>query len=133
VHLSISFRAVRFLVTLCCLSLASALADEAPPMLRILVQTLAKTNEPASQLNILRGINAALKGKRDLPAPDGWNALYEKLAASPNEEVRQQAQALAVVFGGGNALAEMRKTLTNPAASAESRKAALESLVSARD
>jgi putative heme-binding domain-containing protein len=123
----------RLLVSLCILGLASVFADEAPPMLRILVQALAKTTEPGSQLNILRGINAALKGKRDLAAPEGWNALYEKLAASPNEEVRQQAQALAVVFGGGNALAEMRKTLVNPVASPESRKAALDSLVSARD
>jgi putative heme-binding domain-containing protein len=129
-----SLRILTFAILVLIASVTWAASDQAvPPTLRILIQALAKTEEPASQLNILRGINAALKGKRDLPPPEGWSALYEKLAASPNEDVRQQAQTLAVVFGGGNALVEMRKTLGDPAAGADRRKAALDSLVSARD
>lgn len=74
-----------------------------------------------------------MKGKRDVAEPRGWAALYEKLKASPNDEVRQQAQTLAATFGGTVALAEARKTLGDPSAMLEARQAALESLVSARD
>ncbi len=101
--------------------------------MRILVETLAKTEDPSSQLNILRGMNAAVKGKRDLPVPAGWEALYARLNASPNAEIRQQAEALAVVFGGGNAIAELRKVLADRNVDAARRRAALDSLVSAKD
>ena len=88
---------------------------------------------PAVQVSILKGMNASLKGKRDLPVPEGWEGLYAKLKTSPNEEVRQQAQALAATFGGGAALEEIRKTLADPMGVPEARKAALESLVAAKD
>lgn len=122
--------------TICALLLAATplIAQEpAPPILAILTRSLAKTEDPAAQLNILRGINGALKGKRNLAAPVDWTALYDRLKASPNEEVRQQVQALAVVFGGGGALDELRKALADPAAPPAARLAALDSLVSAKD
>ncbi len=107
--------------------------EPAPNPLAVLVKTLAKIESPAVQINILRGMNASLKGKRDIPAPAGWDELYAKLKTSPDAEVRQQAQALAATFGGGAALEEMRKTLADPQAAPDARKAALESLVAAKD
>lgn len=107
--------------------------DAAPNPLNVLVQTLGKIESPESQANILRGMNASLKGKRGVAVPAAWPALYEKLKASPNEEVRQQAQALAATFGGGAALDELRKTLADPAANLDARKAALDSLLAAKD
>ena len=104
-----------------------------PNPLGVLVQTLGKIESPEVQANILRGMNASLKGKRGVAVPAEWPALYEKLKASPNEEVRQQAQALAATFGGGAALDEMRKTLGDAAASVDARKAALDSLLAAKD
>jgi putative heme-binding domain-containing protein len=104
-----------------------------PNPLNVLVRTLGKIENPEAQANILRGMNASLKGKRDVPAPDGWSALYEKLKTSPSDEVRQQAQALAAVFGGGAALDDFRKTLADATASPDARKAALDSLLAARD
>jgi putative heme-binding domain-containing protein len=101
--------------------------------IEILLNTLTKIENPDAQANILRGLNASLKGQRDVPAPAAWEALYAKLKASPNEEVRRQAQALAVTFGGGAALDEMRKTLGDATASPEARKAAMESIIAARD
>jgi len=101
--------------------------------MRILVQTLAKTDDPASQLNILKGINAALKGRRNVAPPEGWQAVYDKLKTASDEHVREQAQALAVIFGGGGAFDDLRKTLGDSAASVEHRQMALDSLVSARD
>ena len=107
--------------------------DAAPNPLGILVQTLGKIDSPQAQASILRGMNASLKGKRDVAVPAAWAALYEKLKASPDEDVRQQAQALAATFGGGAALEEMRKMLADSAANPDARKAALDSLLAAKD
>jgi putative heme-binding domain-containing protein len=101
--------------------------------LAVLIQTLGKIENPGAQAGILRGLNASLKGKRDVLAPDGWAGLYEKLKGSPSEEVRQQAQALSATFGGGAALDEMRRTLADATAGVEARKAALDSLLVAKD
>jgi putative heme-binding domain-containing protein len=107
--------------------------EQSTNSLEVLVRTLSKIENPAAQANILKGLNASLKGKRDVPAPQGWAELYEKLRTSPNKDVQQQAQALAAVFGGGAALDQMRATLASNEAAPEARKAALDSLVAARD
>ncbi len=129
--------ALKNLATLACgLSLGSTpiVAQQAAPKpLDVLMQTLGKIENPEAQANILRGLNASLKGRRDVAVPAAWDALYAKLKASPSEDVRQQAQALAVTFGGESALADMRRTLGDRSAKAEARQAALESLIAARD
>ena len=107
--------------------------EKAGNPLDVLVRTLGKIENPAAQANILKGLNASLKGKRDVAAPAGWAELYEKLRTSDSNDVRQQAQALSAVFGGGAALDQMRSTLADPAAEAEARRAALDSLVAAKD
>lgn len=121
------------LVTLAVHLLALGAEEAAPKALETLLQTLSHIENPDAQANILRGMNASLKGRHGLAAPAGWDALYEKLKASPNEEVRRQAQALAVTFGGGAALAEMRKTLADAAADGPARQAALDSLLAVKD
>jgi len=112
---------------------ATPLQAQEPKPLDTLLQTLGRIDDPAVQANILRGTNAALKGRRDLQAPATWDALYAKLKDSPNEEVRRQAQALAVTFGGGAALEEMRRMLGDATAKPDARKAALDSLLAAQD
>jgi putative heme-binding domain-containing protein len=114
-------------------SLVCAQQPAAPKPLDILMQTLARIENPEAQANILRGINATLKGRHDATVPAAWEALYAKLKTSPNEEVRKQAQALAVTFGGESAMAEMRHTLGDRNAAPEARQAALDSLVAAKD
>jgi len=99
----------------------------------MLLQTLAVIEDPGAQAGVLRGMNASLKGQRNLPVPATWEALYRKLQTSPNEEVRRQAQALAATFGGSGALEEMRKILANAADKPDARKAALDSLLAAKD
>ncbi len=118
------------------LALAAALplhADE-PSRLDILVQTLGKMEgKPEIQLNILRGMKASLQGQRGIPEPKGWAEIYRKLKGSPDENVRSDAQALAVIFGGGAAMDEMRAKLADKAAPAEERRKALDALVAQRD
>ena len=108
------------------LGVTSTLAQQpAAKPLEILMDTLGKVDSPESQANILRGLNAALKGRRDVAVPAAWAPLYARLKGSANEEVRRQAQALAVTFGGESALAEMRRTLGD-------RTAAIAHMVAAR-
>jgi putative heme-binding domain-containing protein len=113
---------------------APLVAEEAAPKpLELLLQTLARVENPDAQANILRGMDESLKGRHGLNAPEGWDALYEKLEKSPNEEVRRLAQALGVCFGAESALGQMRKTLGDESADHAVRQSALESLVAARD
>ena len=113
------------------LLLAASHAQQTPPAhpLALLVQTLAKMDNPEAQASVLRGLNAALKGRRDLAVPAAWEPLYEKLKTSPHAEVRRHAQAVAVLFGGESALREIRRTVADAAAGMAARQAALESLL----
>ena len=107
--------------------------DAAPKPLDALVQTLGKIENPAAQANILRGMNASLRGRHIRTAPTDWPEVYEKLKTSPDERVRQQAQELSAAFGGGAALEELRKKAADAGAGAEARLSALDSLLSAQD
>ena len=108
-------------------------AQEAPPALGILLQTLDKSEDPATQANLLRGIIKALEGRRGLPSPPAWEALAAKLAQSPNQEVREQVQTLGAIFGSESALTAMRQTLGNAETDRAAREKALASLVAAKD
>ena len=59
--------------------------------------------------------------------------IYPKLKDSPDANVREHAQALAVIFGGSGALDEMRKKLADANAPLEARRQALNALVAQRD
>ena len=104
--------------------------DEA---LAALVGVLKEVDDPAFQLDILKGISAALKGQRDLKPPKGWDAVAARLAKSPNAEVRQLAQSLSLTFGSKAALDSLRAVLVDGKAKLVDRRKALTALVAARD
>lgn len=123
------------LLTLCvvfCLA-GTALPAQPDSTLGVLVRTLSNIENPETQANILRGMNASLEGKQGITAPEEWDAVYDKLMQSPDEEVRRQALALAATLGGKGALDRLRQTLADGEAPAEARKFALGSLLAARD
>ncbi len=101
--------------------------------LDLLVSTLGKIQAPATQASILKGMRDSLQGQRGLAEPKGWSELYAKLKASPDEQVRAHAQALAAIFGGDSALGEMRRLLGDAHAPFDARRQALEALVAQRD
>jgi putative heme-binding domain-containing protein len=122
--------------TLVALSLSFAVAtaaENSPPVLSILAQQIARTDDPATQLNLLRGMNAALKGRRGVTAPPEWNAVSEKLGKSTNSEVRDLVQSLGTIFGSSDAFAALRKTATDANAPTEQRRKAIESLIAGKD
>jgi putative membrane-bound dehydrogenase-like protein len=85
------------------------------------------------KLAFLGGLADALKGKRNVPMPADWPTAFEKFLTSSNPVVRNQALALAVIFGDKTAFAIFRKVLTDPKADAPARIAAITALVDARD
>lgn len=108
-------------------------AENPPPVLSILTQQIAKTDDPATQLNLLRGMNAALKGRRGVAAPPEWAAVSEKLAKSSSAEVRNLVQSLGTIFGSSDAFAALRKTAADGNASIDQRRKAIESLIAGKD
>ena len=101
--------------------------------LTALVGILKESNDSSFQVDILKGIAAALKGQRNIEMPKGWKEIAPKLAKSPNAEVRQLSQSLSLTFGSKAALDALRKVLVNEKAKLTDRKKALGALVAARD
>ncbi len=114
-------------------AISATLLGQEPSQLDRLVMVLGKIESPAAQANILRGMKDSLQGQRGLAAPQGWTELYAKLKESPDEAVRANAQALAVIFGGGGAMDAMRGKLLDAAVPVEQRRQAMDSLVAQRD
>jgi putative membrane-bound dehydrogenase-like protein len=103
--------------------------DAGAGSLNLFVEVLGKVPDAASQRDLLHGIREGLRGRKSLPAPRGWAMLQDKLIDSPNAEVRDAGQWLAVLFDDPKALALVRKRVTEAKASAEERSAALQVLV----
>jgi putative heme-binding domain-containing protein len=118
------------LLCVLCFAFAPLLRAEDP--LPQLTQILAGSDDPQFQLDVLRGISAALKGRRSMAMPAGWERVESKLASSANPEVRTLAQSLSLTFGSRNALEALRRTAADPSTDAGSRRAALDSLLAVR-
>lgn len=98
-----------------------------------LVGVLKESDDAGFQLDVLKGISAALKGQRNLKPPEGWDAVAAWLGESPNAEVRQLARALSLTFGSKVALHALREVLADGKAKLPERRKALSALVAARD
>ena len=98
-----------------------------------LIEVLGVSEEAQFQLDILKGIAAALKGQRDVPEPKGWADLAKRLAKSPNAEVRELTLSLSLKFGSQAALDDLSRQLQDTSLGLAKRKRALEALVEARD
>jgi putative membrane-bound dehydrogenase-like protein len=75
----------------------------------LLIDALAKTPDANGQLTFLTALREALKGRRQVPMPDAWPKLYDKLHSSRNGEVGIQAVCLAVTFGNPEPALKMLK------------------------
>jgi putative membrane-bound dehydrogenase-like protein len=87
------------------------------------------TASDAVQLDLLRGAREGLRGRKRMPMPADWPALYARLTKSSDRDVRENAVLLALVFGDPQALADLRKAAVNTSAPAAERLSALEALV----
>lgn len=98
-----------------------------------LVQLLATSEDPQFHLDILKGVNDGLKGRRGVKMPAGWEPVARKLINSSNPQVRELAQSLSLMFGSESALASLRATLLDANAGEAARSNALASLLQVKD
>jgi putative membrane-bound dehydrogenase-like protein len=102
---------------------------QTPPGVAPLVGLLGRVDDPMLHRDVLRGVQDALAGRRQVAMPAGWQAAYPRLAESPYPEVRERALALAVAFGDGRALTTLRRLVQDARAPTHARHSALQTLV----
>ena len=125
-------RVCNWIICFSCLIWPAVACGDDQPDLGPLVQLLGQIDDPQFHLDLLKGMRDGLRGRKSLPMPDGWKAVYPKLAASENEEVRQLAKVLALVFDDPSVLAQLRATVSDRGATVEARQAALDALLEKR-
>jgi putative heme-binding domain-containing protein len=108
-------------------------ADAQADPLAALVGVLKESNDPQLQLDILKGISDAVKGRRAVAMPAGWSDVEGKLAASRNSQIQSLAQGLGLTFGSQTALASLRQIVADSKADITARRSAVASLLSVRD
>ena len=96
-----------------------------------LVRLLTENAKPTTQGDILRGMNLALSGQRQVSPPPAWNQAADRLLASSDRAIREEATRLAVVFGDGRAVDSLVETAMKGHAPHE-RRNAIRSLVKSR-
>jgi putative membrane-bound dehydrogenase-like protein len=106
---------------------------DSPAALAALVDGLAKSSDTDEQLAILDGIRLALRGQRQVAPPANWPAASQHAMASNSARVRDAATGLGVTFGDAAAMQTFRELVVSPNANAAARRAALESLLAAKD
>jgi len=111
---------------------ARAIADDSSDTLGPLVQLLAESDDAQFQLDILKGMSEALKGRAGMAMPQNWPAAAEKLSKSPNAEVRAMGQSLSSFFGDPATMVKLKKIVKDKSAIADVRKKALGDLIEAK-
>ena len=103
-----------------------------PEAIERIVKLLAGHDDLSVQKDTLRGMELALKGWRKAKPPTSWASVQPRLARSDDEDVRRMARELALVFGDGRALDELRK-IAKSKDDLDARRSAIRTLVAARD
>jgi putative membrane-bound dehydrogenase-like protein len=96
-------------------------------------RTLAETEDPTHQREMLRGLEAALRGERSVPMPEGWDRVEARLGSSELPEVRALVLSLSLKFGSEQALRTLRETVRDVGADRELRQSAMNALLAIRD
>ncbi|MGI8603912.1 MAG: PVC-type heme-binding CxxCH protein [Verrucomicrobiales bacterium] len=94
---------------------------------------LAESTKPGGiPEDIVLGAQAGLRGRTNLPAPQGWPETAAQLLSNPTAIVRDAALDLSVAFGDAATIERLRADVHNAALPNHHRAAALEGLVRAR-
>jgi putative heme-binding domain-containing protein len=98
-----------------------------------LIGLLPQIDDPAAQLDILKGIRAGLTGQRRVAPPDNWESIYrDHLSRSESAEVRQVATLLALQFGDQSVREDLLRVVRNEAVPLAQRREALTALTEIR-
>ncbi|HEY2146696.1 MAG TPA: dehydrogenase, partial [Pirellulales bacterium] len=105
--------------------------ERSPAAMAALVKSIGETEDRGRQLDLLGGLHDALRGRRDVPPPKSWTAVYRNLAGSADRDLRNEADPVALVFGDTKALATLIATAANTSLEVEQRQRVLTVLVEA--
>ncbi|MEX2015636.1 MAG: PVC-type heme-binding CxxCH protein [Candidatus Hydrogenedentales bacterium] len=108
-------------------------SDGQTESIEMLIEAIERTKSDDQVIAVLSGLNAALKGQRDVASPKSWPEVFKKLLASKNDRIRSQARTLAATFGDAATLAVLREMVLDVSASMVDREQAIDALVKARD
>lgn len=101
--------------------------------LDLVIEEIAKINNPQEIDRMLEAVRLALEGRRKVEMPKGWKELSEKLHASNRAGTRSLVVTLGLTFGEAKALSEVRSTVKDAAAKHKLRSDAIAALIKARD
>ncbi len=82
--------------------------------------------------DILQGMRDALKGWSKAAPPAAWEAFATRVSARHDEALATSIRELAILFGSGRALTEVRALALDPAANSNQRRTALRTLINAK-
>lgn len=99
--------------------------DAATDGLEALAALLAQVDNTTLHRSLLEGMHDALEGRRNVRMPPSWTAAYKKLSISDDDQVREKALALALVFGDEQAVVQMRSTMLDRSKPSEQRRQAI--------
>lgn len=110
--------------------IASLPASKNSPAVIAKLTALAKTHaDEEIARDILNGMAAAFKGRRDVPMPEDWEDASLIFRHSPLYDVRDRAAALGVVFGETASIEWVTNLTKNPQADLPRRRDALKTLL----
>lgn len=87
---------------------------DASNSLSLIVEVIESTDDSAIRSRLLKGMLAGLEGRRNVASLKGWSKLSEKLAKSPNADVRERALVLSQIFGDQKAIRHALAIVENP-------------------
>lgn len=128
--LSCSFPTVREFISR---RVASEIERQPNAANNLLMQLSSRDIDPNVILDVLRGMADALRGWRKATPPSAWDKFAEMHLDITNNEIATLVRELSLVFGDGRAIEELRIIAASGTTSVPERRAAVRSLVLARD
>lgn len=104
-----------------------------PGSIDAVVTELGRAKSDETQLLLLAAIDEGLKGRRQVPMPQGWSEISARLVNSKHSDINAQATGLALKFGDVAALGKLREVLVDDKKPQTERQQALDALLGVRD
>lgn len=102
-----------------------------PAVLEALAVLLAETADGVVRRDLLTGMAEALRGVRRMDPPPSWSKV-QRATQRDDERTLALVRKISVVFGDGQAVDELRRLAQDKSADPDARRAAIQSLVTAR-
>ena len=91
------------------------------------------SDDEAAAARLLTSFKTGLAGRAKVDAPKGWTAIEKQLRASKNKDVVLAVDSLAVMFGDGAAIADLRRLAGDANMDPVAREQAIGALAQAKD